>query len=87
LPGADAHLVPLSALTLDDDGRLGVRAAAPEPDGGARVAFHPVAIVRESPQGAWVAGLPERLEIIVVGQDFVSAGQRVHVARRETAQP
>jgi membrane fusion protein, multidrug efflux system len=89
LPGAEAHLVPLSALTLDDDGRLGIRAAIPdgEPPGAARVAFMPVVMLRDSPQGAWVAGLPDEVGIIVVGQDFVADGERVRVASREVPLP
>lgn len=82
LPGESAHLVPLSALTLDDDGRLGVRAAE---DGIA--VFHPVEVVRDDRRGAWVAGLPETVDIIVIGQDFVTDGQRVEVTLREAPAP
>jgi multidrug efflux system membrane fusion protein len=72
LPAQTAHLVPQSALTLDDDGRLGLRTAL---EGSAR--FHPVTILRDAPKGVWVAGLPERADIIVVGQEFVRSGRRV----------
>lgn len=75
------HLLPQSALTLDDTGRLGVRAAE---DGVAR--FLPVTLLRDTPEGIWVAGLPESLDVIVVGQEFVSDGRPVAVTRRE-AQP
>jgi membrane fusion protein, multidrug efflux system len=84
LPGAEAHRVPLSALTLDDDGRLGVRTARPEGD-GARAAFLPVSIIRDEPGGVWVAGLPEEADVIVVGQDFVTEGQPIRVTLREDA--
>jgi membrane fusion protein, multidrug efflux system len=84
LPGAEAHRVPLSALTLDDDGRLGVRTARPEGD-GARAAFLPVSIIRDEPGGVWVAGLPEEADVIVVGQDFVTDGQPIRVTLREDA--
>jgi membrane fusion protein, multidrug efflux system len=72
LPPQTAHLVPQSALTLDDDGRLGVRVAE---EGVAR--FHPVTILRDAPEGVWVSGVPERADIIVVGQEFVRDGRRV----------
>ena len=72
LPPRSAHLVPQTALTLDDDGRLGVRAAE---DGVAR--FHPVTIMRETPDGVWVGGLPPRVDIIVIGQEFVREGRPV----------
>jgi multidrug efflux system membrane fusion protein len=82
LPGQAAHLVPLSALTLDDDGRLGIRAVAEGP-GGAEARFFPVDLIRDDRQGAWVAGLPDEVDIIVVGQDFVTDGQPVRVSLRE----
>ena len=72
LPPQTAHLVPQSALTLDDDGRLGVRVAEA---GTAR--FYPVTVLRDAPEGAWVSGLPARAAVIVVGQEFVSDGRRV----------
>ena len=72
LPPQSAHLVPQTALTLDDDGRLGVRAAD---DGVAR--FHPVTIMRETPDGVWVGGLPPQADIIVIGQEFVREGRPV----------
>lgn len=79
LDGTDAHLLPQSALTLDDAGRLGVRAVV---DGEAQ--FMPVEVVRDTAAGIWVAGLPETLDIIVVGQDFVTNGQPVEVTMRES---
>ena len=81
LDGARAHLVPQAALTLDDDGRLGVRAVE---DGRAR--FRPARILREEPRGLWLAGLPETVEIIYVGQEFVADGRAVD-ARRQPWSP
>ena len=72
LPAETAHLVPQSALTLDDDGRLGVRVSE---QGIAR--FYPVTVLRDAPEGVWVSGLAERADIIVVGQEFVRGGRRV----------
>ena len=67
-----AHLLPQTALTLDDEGRLGVRAA----EGGV-VAFYPVTIIQDLRDGVWLAGLPDRLDVIVRGQEFVRAGSAV----------
>ena len=67
-----AHLAPQSALTLNDDGRMGVKIVA---DGRAR--FAPAEIVADTPEGVWLRGLPETADIITVGQEFVSDGQRV----------
>lgn len=72
LPSQTSHLVPQSALTLDDDGRLGVRLAE---DGVAR--FFPVTVLRDTPEGVWLSGLPQQADIIVVGQEFVRGGRRV----------
>ncbi|MCR8726329.1 efflux RND transporter periplasmic adaptor subunit [Frigidibacter sp. ROC022] len=75
---ARAHLLPASALTLDDDGRLGVRLVA---DGLAR--FHPVSVVRDSQDGMLITGLPDEAEVIVVGQDYVTDGVAVEATRTE----
>ncbi|MEM7669719.1 MAG: efflux RND transporter periplasmic adaptor subunit, partial [Pseudomonadota bacterium] len=80
--GANAHLIPQSALTLDDDGKLGVQTVA----ANERAAFVRVAILRDTTQGVWVAGLPMETRIIVVGQEFVTDGVPVAVTLRETAE-
>ena len=69
-PGA--HLVPQSALTLGSDGRLGLRIVS-----GNRAQFAPVEVLRDGASGVWVAGLPETVEIIVVGQEFAADGTEV----------
>ena len=80
--GADAHFLPQSALTLDNDGNLGVRLVG-EDD---LVAFAPVTVLRDTPGGIWVQGLPEAANVIVVGQEFVIAGVRVAPTYREATQ-
>ncbi len=68
-----AHKVSPAILSLDDDGRVGVKTVT---DDG-RVDFHIIEPVRAERDGIWVAGLPERTHIITVGQGFVSAGEQV----------
>lgn len=68
--GTKAHLVPQSALTLDDAGTLGVRVV----DAGSRAQFVPVALLRDTEQGMWLGGLPERADIITIGQEYVIDG-------------
>lgn len=80
LPPQAAHFVPQTALTLDDDGRLGVRVAE---EGVAQ--FYPVEILRDAPQGVWVGGLPPRADIIVIGQEFVREGRRVEAVPADPA--
>lgn len=69
---APAHLLPQSVLTLDDNGVLGVRTVE-----DSVVAFYPVTIVRDTREGIWVTGLPPKVDIITVGQEYVQAGQKV----------
>lgn len=71
--GKQAHLVPQSALTLNDDGILGVRLVTDDD----RAAFRPVSLLRDSPDGVWLAGLPEQANVIVIGQEYVTDGVRV----------
>lgn len=68
-----AHRVTPAILTLDDAGVLGVKVIEDDD----RVAFHRVAIVGDTPEGIWLSGLPERVTLITVGQEFVRDGQRV----------
>lgn len=70
---APAHLLPQSVMTLDDDGVLGVRSV----ENGV-VAFHPITIMKDTREGVWVTGLPPKIDVITVGQDFVLPGQKVN---------
>jgi multidrug efflux system membrane fusion protein len=67
-----AILISPAILVLDDQGAVGVRAIV---DG--RVHFFPVKIIEDSPGGTWIAGLPDRVTVITVGQQFVNEGERV----------
>ncbi len=71
-----AHLVPVSALVLDAAGRQGVRHLVADN----RVAFAPVRVMEETPQGVWVQGLAGDVRLITVGQSYVADGQKVRVA-------
>lgn len=73
LPGAKAHLLSSAYLTLDDSGVIGVRTV----DDADVVHFLPVSIVGSAENGMWVAGLPDEVRIITVGQEYVSEGQTV----------
>ncbi len=79
--GETAHLLPQSALTLDDTGRLGVRTVQ---DG--RADFVPVSVLRDATDGVWVTGLEVQADVIVVGQEFVTDGVSVDVSYREVSQ-
>lgn len=80
--GATAHILPQSALTLNDAGVLGIRAV----DANDNVTFHQVSLLRDTPKGVWLGGLPENLDVIVLGQDFVIAGVKVDPTVRDLSQ-
>ena len=77
--GADitAHLIPSSALTLDDTGTIGVKLLNSEN----RVLFQNVEIVGDNTSqlnpGIWVRGLSGTVNLITLGQEIVFPGQVV----------
>ncbi len=73
------HLVPGSALTLDDGGRLGLRLI----DGNNRTFFAPVRVLRDAAEGFWVSGLPEVADVVTVGHEYVTDGIVVDAVRRQ----
>ncbi|WP_226688294.1 efflux RND transporter periplasmic adaptor subunit [Ruegeria arenilitoris] len=80
--GAKAHLLPQSALTLNNEGQIGVRTV------GANqiVEFMPILLLRDTAEGVWVDGLPETSDVIVIGQEFVTQGVKVEPTYQEAAQ-
>ncbi|MBA5779389.1 efflux RND transporter periplasmic adaptor subunit [Stappia sp. F7233] len=68
-----AHKISPAALTLNDEGRVGLRLV----DDENRVAFAPVTVLGGETDGVWVDGLPDKARVIVVGQDYVSEGETV----------
>lgn len=76
-----AHKLSPALLTLDDEGRIGVKTV----DSLDTVRFFPVEIVRSGEDGLWVTGLAERARVITVGQGFVAAGQVVEPVPAERA--
>jgi len=80
--GARAHRLSQSALTLNNDGKIGVRIVGE----GNIVAFAPIELIRDDIDGIWVSGLPDTVNVIVVGQDFVTAGVEVRPTFREASE-
>ena len=74
------HLVSPSVLALSDDGAIGVKIV----DQDSRAQFLPVTILEEGPNGTWIGGLPEEIDLIVVGQDFIANGELVERVYVET---
>ncbi|MFK7160595.1 efflux RND transporter periplasmic adaptor subunit [Marinospirillum sp. MEB164] len=68
-----AHFISLALLSLDERGQPGVKHV----DEYHRVVFSPVQLLSSDTQGAWVAGLPPRVQLITLGGGFVAAGETV----------
>lgn len=83
--GRSAQRIPQSALTLNDEGTLGIRAVVDE-DAGPTARFLPITILRDTPTGVLVAGLPDEVAVITVGQEFVSDGVPVQPTYGELSQ-
>ena len=73
LEEVDATFITPSAMSLDDEGILGVKAV----DDRDRVIFFPVELVSSALDGAWVTGIPDQSRLITLGQGFVNAGDHV----------
>lgn len=67
-----AHHISPGIMVLSDKGAVGVRVVQ-----NGIVAFMPVRVLSEDPTGAWITGLPDTVNFITVGQEFVNDGQRV----------
>lgn len=80
--GTDAHLLPQSALTLNDEGTLGVRIVTDEN----MAEFMPVTLLRDTPSGVWLSGLPVNADVIIIGQEYVTDGVRVAASFQEVGQ-
>ena len=78
-----AHRVSPAILSLTDEGTVGIKTLGADN----RVEFHPVRIIGEDADGVWLAGLPERVTVITVGQDYVTPGQHVDAVDEATLEP
>jgi membrane fusion protein, multidrug efflux system len=74
IPG---HFISPSALSLADDGTLGVKLV----DENNVVRFAPIVIVADVTGGLWVTGLAREVTMITVGHDFVAEGETVEPVR------
>ena len=69
-----AHKIPPAILTLLDDGTVGVKAV----DNEDKVTFYPTKTIKDTIDGMWVSGLPEKVNLIVSGQEYISIGDTVN---------
>lgn len=69
----EATFISPSALSLGENGELGVKAV----DAEDKVEFLPITLVSTSLDGAWVSGIPSNSRVITMGQGFVNVGEIV----------
>jgi membrane fusion protein, multidrug efflux system len=72
-----AHLIPSSAITLDDNGAIGVKLIGPDNI----IQFSNIEIVGDNTSqlnpGIWVTGLNGNVNLVTLGQEIVFPGQRI----------
>jgi len=73
LKQTDAILISPALLSLNESGLLGAKHV----DQDQHVVFTPVELVKAQSNGVWVSGLPNPVDVIITGQSFVSAGEKV----------
>ncbi len=69
-----AHKVSPALFTLNDAGDFGVRTIGENNV----VEFFKVVIIEDTSEGVWITGLPDAVQLITVGQEFVLTGQTVN---------
>lgn len=74
-----AHSLPASLLSLDTEGVLIVKTL----DADQRVSSYPVDVVADSTDSVWVTGLPDQVDVIVTGYEYVGIGEQVRATRKE----
>ena len=71
--GVEAHLIPASSILLNDQGGMAVRIIVV----GNIAQSISVVVLGEIGAGIWVSGLPELVNVITVGQNYVIDGEVV----------
>jgi len=74
-----AMRVSPAILSLDGEGKIGVKIVE---NNIAR--FVPVTLIGDSPEGVWIAGLPNEAVVITVGHEYVKDGDRVDPVAEES---
>lgn len=70
---AKAYKISPSILSLTDDGVVGIKVV----NDNNIVEFKPVRLLKDTPDYLWVGGLPDNIQVITVGQEFVISGQTI----------
>ena len=60
---------------MKDDGTVGIKTINEEN----KVIFYPTEKVKDTIDGMWVKGLPDKVNIIITGQEYVNEGQIINI--------
>ena len=74
-----AHTIPASVLSLDTQGRLSIKTV----DANQIVVAYPVEVISDRRDSVWVTGLPDAVDVIVTGYEYVGVGEKVKVSYRD----
>ncbi|MDW6021755.1 efflux RND transporter periplasmic adaptor subunit [Mesorhizobium sp. BAC0120] len=75
----NAVVLPRSVVTLSNAGDLGIRYV----DKDNKVAFQPIDIIDDTPDGLVLGGIPDDARIIIAGQELVTDGDTVNPAEAD----
>lgn len=74
-----AHKISPSVLSLNDEGRVGVKIVNAQD----KTEFVPITILSDREDSMWIHGLPDKVRLITVGQDFVGENQKVNPVKAD----
>ncbi|HKM15832.1 MAG TPA: efflux RND transporter periplasmic adaptor subunit [Marinospirillum sp.] len=72
-PSIAAHYLSLARLSLNQQGRMGIKHVNEQQ----QVVFSPVELLSSDINGAWLGGLPKKIQLITLGAGFVESGDTV----------
>jgi len=70
-----AHLIPHSALVLNDEGALGVMTVTEK----SAAQFVPLSTLEDLQNGIWITGLGEKVTLVIRGQNALNEGEEVTI--------
>jgi len=70
LESTQGHYISPALLYINEAGEMGLKTI----DSSNRAVFNKISIIHSDPDGVWVSGLPDKANIIIVGQGFVNIG-------------
>lgn len=76
----NAHFISPSVVSLSPNGITGIKAVEDD-----TVVFHDIQVVRAEVDGIWVTGMPDDVQIIIVGQGFVRNGETIRARPERTS--